>query len=132
MSPYLADLMTARPRRREPEPRTFILRTSWVATPRGVDQLRRAFARTATDFSENVTGVEVSADRGCFLVAIETCALERRLVRECEELFAVAWYDAFGERSSPHVSWSSERCSPPARDREPSRSTRRGSVLRAI
>ena len=108
MSPYFADLFAALPGGRGTTRRRFTIRTSKKAIPREIDQLRRAFDRSAAH-GDGATAVEVSVDRGCFLVAIETSASERRAVRECEDLFAVAWYDAFGQRSSPHMLWSSDQ-----------------------
>ena len=65
--------------------------------------LERAFARLGVDEVESVTGVEVSAASGVLVVAMDVIGPPGRVEGECERLFAVAWYDAFGVRWSRHL-----------------------------
>ena len=83
--------------------RTYEIRTSKRADADEIDQLRRAFARTATQYSASIDGVEVHADRGCISVEIRIWGSREDVRREGERAFAIAWYDAFGKRSSMHI-----------------------------
>jgi hypothetical protein len=65
--------------------------------------LERAFARLGLDEVERVTGVEVSAASGCLVVAMDIIGPPSHAEGECERLFSIAWYDAFGVRGSRHV-----------------------------
>ena len=65
--------------------------------------LERAFARLGVDGLERVTGVEVSAASGFLVVAMDVIGPPSHVEDECERLFAIAWYDAFGVRGSRHL-----------------------------
>ncbi len=47
--------------------------------------------------------VEVSGPSGSLVVVIDFVGAPAVAVRECERLFAVAWYDAFGVRGSTYT-----------------------------
>ena len=84
------------------------IRTSKRADAHQIDQLSRAFGRTAGQRSAAVEAIEVFDGRGCLQVAMRIGGTQRHARREGERSFAVAWYDAFGPRSSTHVGWVSE------------------------
>ena len=65
--------------------------------------LERAFARLGVDGVERVTGVEVSAASGFLVVAMDVIGPPGHVEGECERLFDIAWYDAFGLRGSRRV-----------------------------
>lgn len=83
--------------------RRYEIRTAKRATPQDVERLRRAFGRMLSQGAEDVRAVEVSTLRGCFRVAMEAVGSARQVRRDGEKLFADAWYDAFGPRSSAHI-----------------------------
>jgi hypothetical protein len=62
--------------------------------------LERAFARLGLDAVERVRGVEVSAASGVLVVAMDLIGPPSEVEDECERLFDIAWYDAFGLRGS--------------------------------
>lgn len=79
------------------------IRSSKKAEPGDVHLLERAFARVAADRSDTVRDVTVSGRAGGFVIAMDVAASPRRAERDCERLFAAAWYDAFGRRGSTHI-----------------------------
>ena len=79
------------------------IRTSKKADAYELEQLRRAFARTAGQCSPAIDTVDVFAERQCLLVAMTIVGSDADVRRDGEQAFAVAWYDAFGRRSSTHV-----------------------------
>lgn len=77
---------------------------SWRRPQAGdIRLLERAFARLGVDVVETVTGVEVSAESGFLVVAMDVVGPRSHVEGECERLFAIAWYDAFGLRGSRHL-----------------------------
>ena len=88
------------------------IRTSKRADAHQIDQLSRAFGRTAGQRSAAVETVEVFDGRGCLQVVMRIGGTQRHARREGERSFAVAWYDAFGARGSNHIGWVSETASP--------------------
>jgi hypothetical protein len=83
--------------------RRYEIRTAKRATPQDLERLRRAFGRMLSRGAQDVRAVEVSTMRGCFRVGMETVGSARQVRRDAEALFAEAWYDAFGPRSSTHI-----------------------------
>ena len=83
--------------------RRYEIRTAKRATPQDVERLRCAFGRMLSRGAEDVRAVEVSTMRGCFRIGMEMVGSARQVRREGERLFAMAWYDAFGPRSSTHI-----------------------------
>lgn len=79
------------------------IRTSKRADSYELEQLRRAFARTAGQCSPTIDEVDVVADRGCIVVAMSIVGSDADVRREGEYAFGVAWYDAFGRRGSMHM-----------------------------
>ncbi len=79
------------------------IRTSKLTDAHQIDQLSRAFERTADQRGPEVAEVEVFEERGCLQVAMRIRGTKRHARNEGERSFAVAWYDAFGLRSSPHI-----------------------------
>ncbi len=79
------------------------IRTAKRATPQDVERLRRAFGRMLCQGAVDVDRVKVSATRGCFRIDVRVAGSPRHAAREAERLFTVAWYDAFGQRSSTHI-----------------------------
>ena len=65
--------------------------------------LERAFARLGVDAVERVRAVEVSAASGVLVVAMDVIGPPGQVEGDCERLFAIAWYDAFGVRWSRHL-----------------------------
>ena len=47
--------------------------------------------------------MEVSAASGFLVVAMDVIGPPSHVEDECERLFAIAWYDAFGVRASRHL-----------------------------
>lgn len=83
--------------------RRYEIRTSKRADAHQIDQLSRAFERTAGQRAPEVAEIEVFQEGGCLWVAMRIRGTERDVRREGERSFEVAWYDAFGPRSSTHI-----------------------------
>jgi hypothetical protein len=83
--------------------RRYEIRTAKRATPEDLDRLGRAFGRLLSRGVEDIRAVEVSTLRGCVRVGLEMAGSARQVRRDGERLFADAWYDAFGPRSSAHI-----------------------------
>ncbi len=91
------------------------IRTSKRADAHQIDQLSRAFGRTAVQRSAAVEAVEVFDGRGCLQVAMWIDGTQRSARREGERSFALAWYDAFGTRGSNHIGWVTGSAAAPQR-----------------
>ena len=83
--------------------RRYEIRTAKRATPEDLERLGRAFGRLLARGAEDVRAGEVSTLRGCVRVVLEMAGSARQVRRDGERLFANAWYDAFGPRSSTHI-----------------------------
>ena len=73
------------------------------AGPRDLRLLERAFGRIAPQWRGRVKGIVVSAPSGYVLVAMDFVGPPEDARHECEHLYALAWYDAFGVWGSTHT-----------------------------
>lgn len=68
-----------------------------------VEQLERAVARLEIAGDGVVRRVEVRASNGRLQMAMDLAGWGSRAVPEAERVFALAWYDAFGDRRARHL-----------------------------
>jgi hypothetical protein len=73
------------------------------AGPRDLRLLERAFGRVGAQWRDRVRRIDVSAPSGYVLVVIDFVGSPKDAKRDCEHLYALAWYDAFGVWGSTHV-----------------------------
>jgi hypothetical protein len=73
------------------------------AGPRDLRRLERAFSRVAAQGSDMVKRTVVSAPSGYVLVVMDFVGPPEDARRECEYLYAIAWYDAFGVWGTTHI-----------------------------
>jgi hypothetical protein len=90
-------------RRRRATAFRYEIRSGPRSDPRDLHLLERAFARLGVHPGERVTGVQVSSATGCLVVAMDVIGPPSHAEGECERLFAIAWYDAFGVRGGRYV-----------------------------
>ena len=90
------------------------IETSKEALPGETRLLRRAFDRAVVNWGHMVKDVEVSGGGagGGFVIVMYVVGPPARVVRECERLFAAAWYDAFGPRGNTHIGSLAEERGP--------------------
>ena len=81
--------------------RQYVIRSSKPATMGDALLLTRAFARKAGAWSHAVGAVRVAFDSAGFRISMEMTGEPS----DCEDLFALAWYDAFGDRGTTHAGW---------------------------
>jgi hypothetical protein len=73
------------------------------ADARDLRRLERAFGRVAAEWRDRVTRTVVSGPSGYVLVEMDFIGPPEDARRECEHLYAIAWYDAFGVWGSTHM-----------------------------
>jgi hypothetical protein len=73
------------------------------AGPRDLRLLERAFGRVGAQWKSRVKRTVVSAPSGYVLVVMDFVGPPEDAKRECEHLYALAWYDAFGVWGSTHM-----------------------------
>jgi hypothetical protein len=79
------------------------IQTITYASFAAVEQLERAVARLRIPGDGVVQRVDVQAPDGRLWLAIDLAEAEARAVVEAEKLFALLWYDAFGDRTARHL-----------------------------
>jgi hypothetical protein len=79
------------------------IKTLKDGSPVAVHQLERAVARLEILEEGVVTRVDVGAAGGRVQVAMDLAGWGSRAIAEAERVFALVWYDAFGDRTARHL-----------------------------
>jgi hypothetical protein len=96
-------MSTARSQGWRPKVIRYEIDTCRRADPQDLRLLECAFGRVAAEWSDRVRRAVVSGPSGYVFVAMDFIGPPEDARRECERLYAIAWYDAFGVEGSTHV-----------------------------